>query len=281
MSAIDADEPDAIDIKAHVDKFQQLTDEENHRFFSSLDSKGRQLLVQLLAERAGEPTDSRAGKPTDSIEENEVFLGRGPSSPPHAGDPQTQKSQSRQLVVMESPLHMQGRSTVMRVVFLGLSSAIVAILFVNFYSLLQANINQFDLLKLSTAILAPTRDTTSPYVLAPVVQTQSEVEAKPAAQVPANVEPAAQAALETPAKVEPYAQLAPQVPANVEPAAQAALETPAKVEPYAQSPPQGPVKVEPLAPAVRVQAPPLRSKVVSSEQPNRRNHDGRETRTRS
>lgn len=229
MSAIDADESDAIDIKAHVDKFQQLTDEENHRFFSSLDSKGRQLLVQLLAERAGEPTDSRAGKPTDSIEENEVFLGRGPSSPPHAGDPQTQKSQSRQLVVMESPLHMQGRSTVMRVVFLGLSSAIVAILFVNFYSLLQANINQFDLLKLSTAILAPTRDTTSPYVLAPVVQTQSEVEAKPAAQVPANVEPAAQAA----------------------------LETPAKVEPYAQSPPQVPVKVEPLAPAARVQAPPL------------------------
>ena len=249
MSAIDADEPDAIDIKAHVDKFQQLTDEENHRFFSSLDSKGRQLLVQLLAERAGEPTDS--------IEENEVFLGRGPSSPPHAGDPQTQKSQSRQLVVMESPLHMQGRSTVMRVVFLGLSSAIVAILFVNFYSLLQANISQFDLLKLSTAILAPTRDTTSPHVLAPAVQTQSEVEAKPAAQVPANVEPAAQAALEAPAKVEPYAQLAPQVPANVEPAAQAALETPAKVEPYAQSPPQVPVKVEPLAPAARVQAPPL------------------------
>jgi hypothetical protein len=224
MSAIDADEPDAINIKAHVDKFQQLTDEENHRFFSSLDSKGRQLLVQLLAERAGEPTDS-------------------------------QKSQSRQLAVMESPscrltttpslelrpsrgatfLHMQGRSTVMRVVFLGLGSVIVAILFVNFYSLLQANISQFDLLKLPTAILPPTRDTTSPHVLAPAVQTQSEVEAQPAAQVPANVEPAAQAALEA-SKVEPYAQLAPQVP----------------------------VKVEPLAQAARVQAPPLKKQ--SSQQ---------------
>src|SRR5262245_36193951 len=111
MSAIEADRPDAIEIKAHVDKFGQLTDEENQRFFSSLDSKGRQLLIQLLAERSGEPTDSHAGEPTDSVEENEVFLGRGPSSPPHASDPQTQKSQSRQLVVLESSLHMQGRST--------------------------------------------------------------------------------------------------------------------------------------------------------------------------
>ena len=172
MSAIDADEPDAIEIKAHVDKFRQLTDEENHRFFSCLDSKGRQLLVQLLAERAGEPTDSRAGKPTDSIEENEVFLGGAPSSPPHASDPPTQKSQSRQLVVMKSPLHMQGRSTVVRIVFLGLSSVIVAILFVNFYSLLQANISQFDLLKLPTAILLATRDTPSPHVLAPAVHSR-------------------------------------------------------------------------------------------------------------
>ena len=61
MSAIDADEPaDAIvsDIKAHVDKFRQLTAEETQHFFSSLDGKGRQLLVQLLAGRAGEPTDA-------------------------------------------------------------------------------------------------------------------------------------------------------------------------------------------------------------------------------
>ena len=98
MSAIDADEPaDATvrDIKAHVDKFRQLTAEETQHFFSSLDSTGRQLLVQLLTERAGEPKDA--------IEENEVFLGRGPSSPPHGGDPQSQKSKSQQLVVMESP----------------------------------------------------------------------------------------------------------------------------------------------------------------------------------
>jgi len=56
MSAIDADKPaDAIvsDIKAHVDKFRQLTAEETQHFFSSLDGQGRQLLVQLLAERAG------------------------------------------------------------------------------------------------------------------------------------------------------------------------------------------------------------------------------------
>src|SRR5262245_55986141 len=56
------------------------------------------------------------------------------------------------------------------------------------------------------------RDTTSPHVLAPAVQTQSEVEAKPAAQ----------AAPETSAKVEPYAQLAPQVPRHVEPIARTA-----------------------------------------------------------
>ena len=244
MSAIDADKPaDAIvsDIKAHVDKFRQLTAEETQHFFSSLDGKGRQLLVQLLAERAGEPTDA--------IEENEVFLGRGPSSPPHAGDPQSQKSKSQQLLVMDSPscrltttrslefrpsrgamfLHMQGRTTVMRFVFLGLGSVIVATLFVNFYSRLQANISQSDLLKLSrpnpiqlpTTTLPPTRETTSPHVL-PAVQTQSEVEAKPAAQVPVKVEPAVQAPPEVPAEVEPAAQAKPKVPAKVEPAAGAA-----------------------------------------------------------
>jgi hypothetical protein len=240
MSAIDADEPaDAIvsDIKAHVDKFRQLTAEETQHFFSSLDGKGRQLLVQLLAERAGEPTDA--------IEENEVFLDRGPSSPPHAGDPQSQKSKSQQLLVIEAPgcrltttrslefrpsrgamlPHMQGRTTVMRFVFLGLGSVIVATLFVNFYSRLQANISQSDLLKLSrpnpiqlpTATLPPTRETTSPHVL-PAVQTQSEVEAKPAAQVPAKVEPAVQAPPEVPAEVEPAVQAKPKVPAKVEPA---------------------------------------------------------------
>jgi hypothetical protein len=238
MSAIDADEPaDAIvsDIKAHVDKFRQLTAEETQHFFSSLDGKGRQLLVQLLAERAGEPTNA--------IEENEVFLG-GRS---HAGDPQSQKSKSQQLLVMESPscrltttrslelrpsrgatfLHMQGRSTVMRFVFLGLGSVIVAMLFANFYSPLRANISQSDLLKLSrpnpiqlpTATLPPTRETTSLHVL-PAVQTQSEVEAKPAAQVPAKVEPAVEAPPEVPA--EPAAQAKPKVPAEVEPAARAA-----------------------------------------------------------
>ena len=244
MSAIDADEPaDAIvsDIKAHVDKFRQLTAEETQHFFSSLDGKGRQLLVQLLAERSGEPTDS--------IEENEAFLGRGPSSPPNAGDPQSQKSKSQQLLVMESPscrltttrslelraspgatfLHMQGRGTVMRFVFLGLGSVIVAMLFVNFYSLLQANISQSDLklsrpspIQLPTATPPPTRDTTSPHVLAPAVQTQSEVEAKPAAQVPAKVEPAVQAPPEIPAELEPAAQAKPKVLAKVEPAAHAA-----------------------------------------------------------
>ena len=219
MSAIDADKPaDAIvsDIKAHVDKFRQLTAEETQHFFSSLDGQGRQLLVQLLAERAGEPTDA--------IEENEVFLGKTPSSPPHAGDPQSQKSKSQQLLVMESPscrltttrglefrpsrgatfLHA-GRTTVMRFVFLGLGSVIVATLFVNFYSRLQANISQSDVLKLSrpnptqlpTTTLPPTRETTSPHVL-PAVQTQSEVEAKPAAQVPVKVEPAVQAPPEVP-----------------------------------------------------------------------------------
>jgi hypothetical protein len=252
MSAIDADEPaDAIvsDIKAHVDKFRQLSAEETQHFFSSLDGKGRQLLVQLLAERAGEPIDSRAGEPIDSIEENnEAFLGRGLSSPPHAGDPQSQKSKSQQLLVMESCrptttrslelrpspgatfLHMQGRGTVMRFVFLGLGSVIVAMLCANFYSLLQANISQSDLLKLSrpspiqlpTATLPPTRDTTSPHVLAPAVQTQSEVEAKPAVQVPAKVEPAVQAPPEIPAEVEPAAQAKPKVLAKVEPAARAA-----------------------------------------------------------
>ena len=100
----------------------------------------------------------------------------------------------------------------MRFVFLGLGSVIVATLFVNFYSRLQANISQSDLLKLSrpnptqlpTTTLPPTRETTSPHVL-PAVQTQSEVEAKPAAQVPVKVEPAVQAPPEVPAEVEPAA----------------------------------------------------------------------------
>ena len=103
----------------------------------------------------------------------------------------------------------------MRFVFLGLGSVIVAMLFVNFYSLLQANISQSDLLKLSrpnpiqlpTATLPPTRETTSPHVL-PAVQTQSEVEAKPAAQVPAKVESDVQAPPEVPAEVEPAARAA-------------------------------------------------------------------------
>lgn len=117
----------------------------------------------------------------------------------------------------------------MRFVFLGFGSVIVAMLFVNFYSLLQATISQSDLLKLSrpnpiqlsTATLPPTRETTSPIVL-PAVQTQSEVEAKPAAQVPTKVEPAVEAPPEVPAEVEPAAQAKPNVPAKVEPAARAA-----------------------------------------------------------
>jgi hypothetical protein len=208
---------------SHVGNFQPLTEEEKQRFFGSLDSESR----QLLAERAGEPTDS--------IEENEVFLGRGPSFPPHAGDPQSQKSKSQQLLVMESPscrltttrslefrpsrgatfLYMQGRSLT-RFVFLAVSSAIVAVLFVNFYHLLRAGISQSDLLKTSrpnpiqfpTATPAPGRDTTSPPMLAPPAQTQSEAEAQPAARVPAKVEPAVKAKPEIPAKVEPAARAA-------------------------------------------------------------------------
>ena len=234
MSGIDADKHlDAVvsDFKAHIGNFRPLTEEEKQRFFNSLDSEGR----QLLAERAGEPTDSTVSTDsTDSIEEDEVFPDRGPSFPLHAGDPQSQKSKSQQLLVMEAPscrltttrslalcssrsvTHVQGRSAVTRFVFLAVSSAIVAVLFVNFYYLLRAGISQSDLLKSSrpnplqfpTATPAPARDTTSPPMLALPAQSQSGAEAQPAAQVPAKVKPAVQATPEIPAKVEPAARAA-------------------------------------------------------------------------
>jgi hypothetical protein len=257
------------DFKAHVTSgsdsldFQPLTKEEQELFFGSSDSEGR----QLLAECPGEATDSTDS--TDSIEENEVFLVSGLSFPPHAGVSQSQESKSQQpyalrmepsscrvtttrsleLCPSRGVTHVQGRSAVARFVFLAVSSAIVAVLFVNFYHLLRAGISQSDLLKSSrpnpiqfpTATPPPARDTTSPPMLAPPAQTQSEAKAQPAAQAPAKVEPAVQAT--------------PQIPAKVEDAVRAAPEVHEKIGPAAQSEPQVPARVEPAARAARAQAP--------------------------
>jgi hypothetical protein len=219
------------DFKAHVTSgsdsldFQPLTKEEQELFFGSSDSEGR----QLLAECSGEAIDS-----TDSIEENEVFLGRGLSFPPHAGVSQSQKSKSQQpyalrmepsscrvtttrsLELCPSRGVTRVRSAVTRFVFLAVGSAIVAVLFVNFYSLLRAGISQSDPLKsshpnsiqFSTATPTPARDTTSPPMLALPAQSRSEAEAQPAAQVPAEAEPAVQATPQIPAKIEPAARAA-------------------------------------------------------------------------
>ena len=56
------------------------------------------------------------------------------------------------------------------------------------------------------------------------------------------------------------------IPAKVEPAARAAPEIPAKVEPAARAAPEVPAKVEPAARAARAQAPPMKKRVIRSEQ---------------
>jgi outer membrane biosynthesis protein TonB len=106
-------------------------------------------------------------------------------------------------------------------------------------------------------------DTTSEAALAaqPTAQAETEEPAKvePAAEaapeIPAKVEPTAQAETEEPAKVEPAAEAAPEIPAKIEPTAQAETEEPAKVEPAAEAAPEIPAKIEPAARAPRAQAP--------------------------
>lgn len=186
MSAIDADKL--------FYEFQALTTEEKQHFWSSLNGEGRYLLARRI-------------------------LDGGPSPPPDASGPQSQKSKTEQpyaLPVKSSRL--QDRSAVERFVVPPLVSVIVFLLVVNFYPPLRSSLrgSEPDLpkpsspnsLQVLTATPGPTRDTTSPPVAVPEPQSQSEAEAEPAAQMPANIGPAVQPP--------------PQIPANVQPAARSA-----------------------------------------------------------
>jgi hypothetical protein len=188
MSAIDADKL--------FYQFRGLTTEEKQHLWSSLGGEGR----YLLAER---------------------ILAGGPSSPPHAGGPQSQKSKTEQPYALPAKSsRLRDRSAVKRFVVTPLVSVIVALLVVNFYPLLgsslRGSIIELDLpkpsspnsLQVLTATPEPTRDTTSPPVVAPEPQSQSEAEAEPAAQMSTNIGPAVRPPPQIPANVQPAARLA-------------------------------------------------------------------------
>src|SRR5262245_9128759 len=108
------------------------------------------------------------------------------------------------------------RSAVMRFVFPVVGLVFAALLFVN---LLNVAV-QYERIR-SVKTLSSTPDMTSSPVLAPVVETQSAVEAKAAPEILAKIDEAPVTS-EFPARIRPKARVTSEFPAKIEPAARAA-----------------------------------------------------------